>query len=74
MCWLSWFYYMALHYRKCSKISTVELGYNTMKGAGCFVSLQMIVDLAEEHNVTVDSEKLIGTTEYLILETRCRIN
>jgi hypothetical protein len=45
---------MALHYRKCIKISTVELGYNMMKGAGCFVSLQMIVDLAEEHNVTVN--------------------
>ena len=45
-----------------------------MKGAECFVSLQRSVFLAEEHNVGVNSEELIGTTEYLILETRCRIN
>jgi hypothetical protein len=65
---------MALHCRKCSKINTVELGYNMMKGAECFVLLQMSVVLAEEHNVTVNSEELIGTTERLILETRCCIN
>jgi len=64
---------MPLQCRKCSKISTVELGYDMMKGAECFVSLQMSAVLAEEHNVTVNSEELIGTTEYLILETRCRI-
>ena len=74
MCRLSWFYYVALHCKKCSKINTVELGYSMMKGAECFVSLQRSVFLAEEHNVGVNSEELIGTTEYLILETRCRIN
>jgi hypothetical protein len=65
---------MTLHCRKCSKISTVELGYKMMKGAECFASLQMSVVLAEKHNVPVNSEKLIGTAEYLILETRCHIN
>jgi len=65
---------MAVHYRKCSKTSTVELGYNMITGARCFVSLQMSVVLAEEHNATVSSEELTGTTEYLILEARCRIS
>lgn len=52
MWWLSWFYYVAVHYRKCSKTSTVELGYNMMTGAGCFVSVQMSAVLAEERNAT----------------------
>ena len=41
---------------------------------GCFVSLQTGVVLTEEYNVVVKSEELIGTTEYLKLYARCRIN
>jgi hypothetical protein len=47
--------------------STVELGYNVVKGTEYFVSLQTIVVLTEEHDVTADSEELIGTAEYLAL-------
>jgi hypothetical protein len=41
-----------------------------MKG----VLLQTIVDITEEYNVFVNSEELFGTTEYVTLYTRCRIN
>jgi hypothetical protein len=30
--------------------------------------------ITEECNVTVNSDELIGTTEYLTLQARCRIN
>ena len=39
-----------------------------------FVSLYMSVVLTEEFNVTINSGESIGTTEYLMLQTRCRIN
>jgi hypothetical protein len=54
--------------------STVALGYNVMKGAEYFVSLQTSVVLTKECDVTINSEKLIGTTEYLTLQTVCRIS
>jgi hypothetical protein len=54
--------------------NTVELVYNFMMGAEYFVSLQTSFVVTEEHNVTVKSEKLIGTTKYLMLQARCRIN
>jgi hypothetical protein len=38
-----------------------------MKVAEYFVSLQTRVFLAEEYNVIVNSEELIGTAEYLSL-------
>jgi hypothetical protein len=46
---------------------TVELGYNVMKGTEYFVSLQTGVIVTEECAVMVNSEQLIGTTEYLTL-------
>jgi hypothetical protein len=45
-----------------------------MKGTEYFVSFKTIVVITEEFNVMVNSEKLIGTTEYLTLCGRCRIN
>jgi hypothetical protein len=67
-----------------SNENTVELGYNVMKEAEYFVLLQMSVVITEVCNVMVDSEELIGTTEYLTLcigstedlrlYTRCRIS
>jgi hypothetical protein len=56
--------------RKISTINyldTVELGYNVMKGSEYFVSLQKSVVITEEYNVMVNSEELIGITEYLTL-------
>jgi hypothetical protein len=47
--------------------STVKLGYNIMKGTEYFVSLEMSVVITTEHNVMVNGEKLICTTEYLTL-------
>ena len=38
-----------------------------MKGTEYFVSLQTSVVLNEEYNVIVNSEELVGTTEYLTL-------
>jgi hypothetical protein len=38
-----------------------------MKGTEYLVSLQTSVILTEEYNVTVNTEVLIGTTEYLAL-------
>jgi hypothetical protein len=52
----------------------VALGYNVMKGTEYFVSLQTNVVITEECNVIASSEELIGTTEYLTLCARCRIN
>ena len=45
----------------------VERGYSVMKGTEYFVSLQANVLVTEECNVMVNSEELIGTTEYLTL-------
>jgi hypothetical protein len=52
----------------------VELGYYVMKVTDCFVSLLTGVVITKECNVVVKSEELIGTTEYLTLQARCRIN
>jgi hypothetical protein len=38
-----------------------------MKGTEYFVSLQTNVVITEEYNVVVNSDELIGTTEYLTL-------
>jgi hypothetical protein len=38
-----------------------------MEGTEYFVSLQRDVAITEEYNVMVNSEELIGTTEYLTL-------
>jgi hypothetical protein len=46
-------------------ITTVELGYNVMKGPEYFVSLYTSVFITEYYNVTVTSEEFIGTTEYI---------
>jgi hypothetical protein len=53
---------------------TVELGYNVMKGTECFVSLETSVVITAECTVMVNSDELNGTTEYLTLQARCRIN
>jgi hypothetical protein len=45
-----------------------------MKDTEYFVSLSTSVFLTEECNVMVNSEELIGTTGYLTLQTKCRIN
>jgi hypothetical protein len=39
----------------------------SLKGLKRFVSLQTHVVITEEYNVTIHSEELIGTTEYLTL-------
>ena len=52
-----------------SETNTVEL-----KWTGYFVSLYPSVLLTEWHNVIVNSDELIDTAEYLMLQTRCRIN
>jgi hypothetical protein len=49
------------------KARRVELGYNVMKGTEYFVSLWTSVVITEEYNVMINSEELIGTTEYLTL-------
>jgi len=54
--------------------TTVELGYNITKRAEYFVSLQTGVVLIEECNVMVNSEELIGNTEYLMLQTKRRVS
>ena len=48
-------------------IFTVELAYDVVHETEGFVSLQRSVVISEECNVTVDSDELIGTTEYLTL-------
>jgi hypothetical protein len=50
-------------------LNTLELDHNVVKRAEYFVSLQTSV-LTEQCNVMVNSEELIGTTEYLTLWTR----
>jgi len=55
-------------------LHTAELGYNVMKGTEYFVLLLTSVIVTEEYKVTVNGDKLIGTTEYLTLLTRCSIN
>jgi hypothetical protein len=52
-----------------SETSAVEL-----KGTGHFVSLYPSVVLTEWHNVMVNSDEMIGTAEYLMLQVQCRIN
>jgi hypothetical protein len=47
--------------------NTVELGYNVVKGTEYIVSLQGSAVITEQYNVMVDSEELIGITEYLTL-------
>jgi hypothetical protein len=49
------------------KSNTIEVGYNILKEAKYFVSLQTGVVTPEEYNVMVNCEELIGTTEYLTL-------
>jgi hypothetical protein len=46
---------------------TVELDYNITQGTVYLLSLQKSVVLPKEYNVIVNSEELIGTTEYLTL-------
>jgi hypothetical protein len=58
---------------------TVDLGYNVMNGTEYFVSLKTSVVITEKCDVMVNSEELIGTTEYLTLYTgshikQCRYN
>jgi hypothetical protein len=53
---------------------TVELGYNAMKGTEYFLSLQTRVIITDKYNVMVNDGELIGTTEYLTLQTRCRMS
>jgi hypothetical protein len=45
-------------------ISTLELGYNVVKGTEYFVSSKTSVVITEQNNVMVNSEELIGTTIY----------
>lgn len=54
--------------------NTVMLSYNIIKGAECSLLLQMRVFLTEQNNVMVSTEELIVTTEYLLLQTRSRLN
>ena len=53
---------------------TVEPGNNVMKGTEYFVSSLTSVVITEEYNIIVNSDELVGTTEYLTLQARCRIN
>jgi hypothetical protein len=46
---------------------TVKLGYNVMKRTKYFVSLQTSVIITEGYDVMVNSDKLIGTVEYLTM-------
>ena len=46
---------------------TVELGYNVTKGTEYCVSLYTSGVTTEGYSVMVNSEELIGTTEYLTL-------
>jgi len=52
-----------------SETSAVE-----RKWTGYLLSLYLSVILTEWPNVMVNSDELIGTAEYLMLQTRCRIN
>jgi hypothetical protein len=48
---------------------TVTLGYNIMDGTEYFLLLQKSVVVTDEYNVMVNSEELIGFTEYLMQQT-----
>jgi hypothetical protein len=50
-----------------TSLSTVELGYNVMKGTEYTVSLKTNVVISEKNNSMVNSEELIGNTDYLTL-------
>jgi len=52
----------------------VERGYNVSKETEHFVLLQTSVVTSEGYYVKVDSEVLIGSTEYRTLNMKCRIN
>jgi hypothetical protein len=67
-------HYVRKSYLSVSLLCTVEHGYNIVQGNECFVLFQMIVVLTEEYNVIVNSEELVGTTEYLSPQTRYHIN
>jgi len=45
----------------------VELSCNVIKGTDYLVSLWMSVVITKENNVMINSEELIGNTEYLTL-------
>jgi hypothetical protein len=47
--------------------STVELGYNVMKGTEYLVSLQTSVVTTNRYNAMVNSEELIDITEHLTI-------
>jgi hypothetical protein len=53
---------------------TDELGYDLMKDTEYFVLLLTSVTTADEYDVLVNSDKSIGTTEYLTLQARCCVN
>jgi hypothetical protein len=64
--------YLFLYYRLFAVVTvtvldTVELGYNVVEGTEYFVSIQTSVAITEVYNVMVNSEELIGTTEYMTL-------
>ena len=52
----------------------LELGYNVIEGTECFVSLLMSVVISARYYVKVNSKVLVGSTEYLTLCMRRRIN
>jgi hypothetical protein len=47
--------------------TTVELGYNVIKRTEYILSLQTSAVITEQYNIMVNSEELIGNTEYLSL-------
>jgi hypothetical protein len=71
---LDYFHIQRYQYCICCDIYTIELGYDVMKMTEYSVSLQTSFVTTEENNVTINSEELIGTAEYLTLQTSCRIN
>jgi hypothetical protein len=54
--------------------TTLEPGYNVMKGTEYYVSLSTSVVITKGCNIIVKSQELIATTVYLTLYTRCPIN
>jgi hypothetical protein len=51
----------------CGFQKTVELGYAVMIRTEYFVSLWSSVFVTEKYNVMVNSDEVIGTTEYITL-------
>jgi len=47
-------------------VDAVKLSYNAVKGPECFLSILTSAVLAEECNVVVNNEELIGAIEYLL--------